>query len=346
VAALAAPALRQHGTRLRTYTVGFAVDGADGVVDPQRGSVDAPFAAEVAARIGAEHSHLVLRTEVLTDPAVRRRMVAAQHDHPYPVAEALVTMYTLCRAVRGATPVALTGEWADDMFGSYLGMDVPEVLHGETLPWVGFAQRMACPTGLGTGLFDGDLLKRLDLPGYCAERYRDSVAATPVLAGESEADRRMREFVFVNLTGWFELGTAMNDGTSMAAGMEWRSPYCDHRLVNYLFNTPWELKVGAGPRKRLLRAAVADLLPASVLQRQPSPFPVTHDPNYARYLQQELAAVLADPQAPVLALLDLDATRQVAQDANALSAGWRARTNVEMVLQVNNWLGQYRIRLV
>jgi asparagine synthase (glutamine-hydrolysing) len=345
VAALAARALAERGERLHTYTVGFDSDSA-GVVDPQRGTVDQPYAAEVAQRIGSVHTHLSLGYGQLTDPAVRRRMVAAQHDVPYPVAEALATMYALCRAVRESAPVALTGEWSDDVFGSYLGMDIPDLVDGATLPWVGFAQRFACPTGLGTGLFDGDLLKRLDLPGYCADRYHDAMAAAPELPGESPADRRMRRFIYINLTAWSELGTAMNDGASMAAGMEWRSPYYDHRLVDYLFNTPWAMKTAGGRRKALLRDAVGDLLPRSVLERQPSPFPVTHDPAYAAYLRHELAEVLADPQAPILPLLDQAAVRQVVADPQSFSAGWRARTNAEMVLQFNQWLDRYRIRLV
>ncbi|MGH3624644.1 MAG: asparagine synthase (glutamine-hydrolyzing), partial [Sciscionella sp.] len=345
VAALAAGHLLGRGDRLATCTVGFGIDAAGGEVDPQRGSIDAPYALEVAERLGAEHTHLVLDNAELTDPVLRSGMVAAQHDHPYPVAEALATMYVLCRAVRQRTPVSLTGEWADDAFGSYLGGDIPEVVDGATLPWAGFAQRFAQPAGLGTGLFDEDLLKRLDLPGYCADRYADAMAGVPELAGESAAEARMRRFVYINLAAWFELGTAMNDGVSMAAGMEWRSPYCDHRLMNYLFNVPWAMKTAGGQRKSLLRAAVADLLPESVLTRPTSPFPVTHDPAYADYLRRELAALLADPHAPVLPLIDVDAVRRVADEPVSLAGGWRARTNAEMVLQTNTWLKQYRVRI-
>jgi asparagine synthase (glutamine-hydrolysing) len=345
VAAMAARHLRARGDRLSTFTVGFTVDAAGGV-DPQRGTVDEPYAREVAERLGTDHHHFLLSTSDLSDPLVRRGMVAAQHDLPYPVAEALTTMYLTCRAVRDRAPVALTGEWADDAFGSYLGVDVPAVVDGATLPWVGFAQRVTHASGLGTGFFDGDLLKRLDLPGYCADRYRDSVAAAPELPGESAADRRMRRYVHVNLSAWFELGTAMNDGVSMAAGMEWRSPYCDHRLMQYLVNVPWAMKTAGGQRKSLLRSAVADLLPDSVLARGPSPFPVTHDPRYADYLRAELAALLDDSGAPVLPLLDVAAVRAAADDLRSLASGWRARTDVEMVLQTNSWLLRHRIQLV
>jgi asparagine synthase (glutamine-hydrolysing) len=343
VAALAAGHLPDG--QLTTCTVGFEIDAAGGEVDPQRGTIDAPYARAVAEQFGTAHTQLVVANTDLTDPVVRRSMVAAQHDHPYPVAETLLTMYLLCRAVRPRTPVCLTGEWADDAFGAYLGDGIPDVVAGATLPWVAFAQRFTQPSGLGTGLFDSDLLKQLDLPGYCADRYADIMAGVPELAGESAADVRMRRFSYINLTAWSELGTAMNDGVSMAAGVEWRSPYCDHRLMNYLFNVPWAMKTAGGERKHLLRAAVRDLLPEAVLTRPTSPFPVTHDPAYAGYLRRELTALLADPGAPVRPLLNVDAARRVADDPQSLARGWRARTNVEMVLQTNIWLDQYRIRL-
>jgi asparagine synthase (glutamine-hydrolysing) len=110
--------------------------------------------APSARHIGAQHTHVVVEPQQLSDPVVRRRMLSAQQDLPYPVAEALATMYLLCRSVRRYTSVAITGEWADDVFGSYLGMDDPDVIGSGTLPWVAFAQKFACPTGLGTGLFD------------------------------------------------------------------------------------------------------------------------------------------------------------------------------------------------
>ncbi|WP_352669587.1 asparagine synthase-related protein [Mesorhizobium sp. M0166] len=53
----------------------------------------------------------------------------------------------------------------------------------------------------------------------------------------------------------------------MALGLEVQVPFCDHRLVEYVFGTPWAHKTFDGREKSLLRAATADLLPLSVVQR-------------------------------------------------------------------------------
>src|SRR5437667_10089876 len=76
------------------------------------------------------------------------------------------------------------------------------------------------------------------------------------------------------------------DRMSMAVGLEVRVPFCDHRLVEYVYNTPWSLKTFDGREKSLLRAATADVLPKSVVERVKSPYPSTQDPKYATKLQE------------------------------------------------------------
>lgn len=47
----------------------------------------------------------------------------------------------------------------------------------------------------------------------------------------------------------------------------------DHRLVEYVYNTPWELETFDGREKSLLRAAAKHVLPQSVVDRVKSPYP-------------------------------------------------------------------------
>jgi asparagine synthase (glutamine-hydrolysing) len=62
------------------------------------------------------------------------------------------------------------------------------------------------------------------------------------------------------------------DRLSMAVGLEVRVPFCDHRLVEYVYNTPWSLKTYDGREKSLLRGATQDVLPESVVWRVKSPY--------------------------------------------------------------------------
>jgi asparagine synthase (glutamine-hydrolysing) len=118
-------------------------------------------------------------------------------------------------------------------------------------------------------------------------------------------------------------------------------PFCDHRLVQYVFNTPWELKTFDGREKSLLRAAARDVLPDSVAERVKSPYPSTQDPRFGEAVREELRDTLADRSAPVRELLDVPA----AERAVAELPGELLRNAGELVLGMNEWLRTYDVTL-
>lgn len=58
------------------------------------------------------------------------------------------------------------------------------------------------------------------------------------------------------------------DRSSMAHGVESRVPFLDHRIVEFCFRLPAAHKISQGQRKRVLREAAKDYLPAMVLERK------------------------------------------------------------------------------
>jgi len=58
------------------------------------------------------------------------------------------------------------------------------------------------------------------------------------------------------------------DALSMAFSLETRTPFLDHRLVEFMFGLPYHQKMGDGYTKNLLRRALARDLPADVLRRR------------------------------------------------------------------------------
>jgi asparagine synthase (glutamine-hydrolysing) len=91
---------------------------------------------------------------------------------------------------------------------------------------------------------------------------------------------------------------------SMASGLEVRVPFCDHRLVEYVWNIPWEIKNKNNVSKNILREAAKGILPEDIRLRRKSPYPKTHNPHYEEAAKRMLAAVISNPNAPILALCD------------------------------------------
>ena len=240
----------------------------------------------------------------------------------------------LFKAIRRHSTVALSGESADEIFGGYHWFHQPEVQAADTFPWIASSQA-------GQHAQEPNLLNAaLDLPSYVRDRYASAVTEVEPADGETEHERRMRVICCLHLSRFVRLLLDRKDRMSMAVGLEVRLPFCDHRLVEYVYNTPWSLKTFDGREKSLLRAAAADMLPRSVLERVKSPYPSVQDPDYADALQQQAKELLA-ADGPVFSLVNrrwLDAAAQ--QDPTTMSA--EVRIGIDRALEFSTWLEIYR----
>jgi asparagine synthase (glutamine-hydrolysing) len=153
----------------------------------------------------------------------------------------------------------------------------------------------------------------------------------------------MREVGYLNLTRFLPALLDRKDRISMAVGLEVRVPFCDHRLVEYVFNAPWAMKSFDGREKSLLRHATADLLPQSIVERVKSPYPTTADPGYEQNLRNEFAEVVAGGTAPILPLLDADGVRQRLARPRSASSSQIDRIDLETPLWLNAWLEAYNV---
>jgi asparagine synthase (glutamine-hydrolysing) len=306
-------------------------------------AADAPFAIEVAERLKSDHTNIVLDTKDLMDPQIRLAALLAQ-DAPTTLGDMDTSNYVTCRVIRERSTVALVGEVADEIFGGYNWMFNPAAVNGDTFPWVvNEASQPGARNGQGRGLFERGLMQKLDMNEFYRDSYRQTLAQAPHQDGEDATERRMRDVTYLTLTRWMPLLLDRGDRLSMAHGLENRVPFADHRLVQYLYNAPWAFKTFDGREKSLLRAAVRELLPTSVLERKKSPWPVTQDPTYTAALHREVAAVLADKDSPALAVLDPAAAAAMRDRPDGPATDWPSRMNLEMALQFNSWMRHYNV---
>ncbi|MBF8191920.1 asparagine synthase (glutamine-hydrolyzing) [Nonomuraea sp. K274] len=333
------------GERVRTFVTTFDKYAQDFQPDDVRFSPDEPFADEMARHIGSDHVRIMLNTDDLMDARTRLEVLLAQ-DMPTTLGDMDTSNYLTSREIKKHSTVALAGEVADEIFGGYNWMFDDGLLNAGIFPWSANELRQpGSQTGQGRGLFDPGLMRKLDMNEYYADHFTSALAEVPHQDGEDATESRMRSVGYVTLTRWLPMLLERDDRLSMAHGLELRVPYADHRLVEYMYNTPWSLKTFDGREKSILRAAVRDLVPTSVLERKKSPWPVTQDAAYTRMLHGELTALLNDPTSPALPLLDADAVRRTIEDLSDRSHEWISRMHVEMALQFNTWMRQYDVEL-
>ncbi|SFP42880.1 asparagine synthase (glutamine-hydrolysing) [Amycolatopsis arida] len=294
IAALAARSLARSGEGpLVTYSVRFDGEEENFRSTSLRPERDSPYAAMVARHIGADHVEVVLKAGDVAEaiPSARRA-----RDLPS-IGQFDASMYLMFAALRERSTVALSGEAADELFGGYPWFHDPGTVWRETFPWLGDAPRL-------TDCLAEDVRQELRPGELEADRYSTLRAQVPRLPGEDGVNARMREVLFFSSQGPLSMLLDRKDRMSMAVGLEVRVPFCDHRLLEYVWNVPWSMKIADGREKSLLRMAVADLLPEDVLLRPKSAYPAMHDPAHDDAIRAAARDMVDDCSSPLWELLD------------------------------------------
>ncbi|MFE3599133.1 asparagine synthase (glutamine-hydrolyzing) [Streptomyces sp. NPDC059142] len=333
---IAARQLGESGETVRSFSVDFTGRTEHFVADAFRTTPDTPFVHDVVREAGTEHQDIVLDSLALADPEVRARMIRAR-DLPMGFGDMDSSLYLLFQAIRERSTVALSGESADEVFGGYPQFFDEAARKADMFPWlVRFGEHF----GEDTGVLRPEVDAALGLPSFTRDSYATAVAGIERRAGESDFEYRMRKICHLHLTRFVQILLDRKDRASMAVGLEVRVPFCDHRLVEYVYNTPWSLKSFDGREKSLLREATADVLPKSVYEREKSPYPSTQDPEYAVALQGQVKELLSEPSHRVFDLVDRERVRNTAERETP-QVTTASRRGLERTLDLALWLDLY-----
>jgi len=334
ITALTARELRDP---VRMFAVDLVDQAANLTPTELRPTHDRPYVHDVAAHIGADHTDIVLDHSKLADADIRRTVIRAR-DLPMGNGDRDASPYLLFQAIREQSTVALSGESADELFGGYRDLHDPTVQQTDAFPWIAFGDA-------NSEILTPALSSAVDLDAYRHDRYTEAVREVAGLDGEDDFAHRMRVMSYLHLTRLLRILLGRRDRMSMAVGLGVRVPYCDHRLVEHVYNSPWSLKTYDGREKSLLRGAARDLLPASVAQRVKRPYPTASDPRYAAAIQAQAKDLLGTGNDVLFALVDRTALEQLTRlDPTTLQPEQRAR--IERAPDLSVWIDMYRPGIV
>lgn len=321
---------------LFTFSVDFAEADEEFMPDFERAAPDAPFVRTMVDHLGCHHTEVRLDGVTLDDPEVRRRAVAA-YDVPPGFADRDRSMLLFFAQVREQVTVALSGESADELFGGYSWFHDERTTRADMFPWVTACLEAygVAPQALAPGLS-----RRAELGPFLADEYATARAGVPWFQGEGLDERRHRVARQLHLTHELRVLLDRKDRLSMAAGLEVRVPYCDHRLVEYVFAAPWSHLTFDGREKSLLRAASGQLLPPAVKGRVKTAYPVLRTAATADRLRKQVRDLAEDRDHAVFALVDRTWLSRAGLTEGPLPLG--VRNTCEWVLNVAVWLEQHR----
>lgn len=339
VSAICAKELKKQGKRLTTFSFDFVDNDKFFRANSFQPSQDRPYVDQMVKFLDSDHHYLECGNLTQAD---RLFDSVLAHDLPA-MGDIDSSMLQFCSMVKEHNKVALTGECADEIFGGYPWFHKKECFEAHTFPWtMDLAPRKA--------LLDDNFLEYLDMDRYVLDTYERSVAETPVLAEDSPEEARRREIAWLNLR-WF-MQTLLNrmDRTSMYSGLEARVPFADHRIMEYVWNVPWDMKTRDGLVKNLLRQSGKGLLPDEILFRKKSPYPKTYDTAYEKLLVDRVREMIDDSHAPVMDFLDRKKLARFLTSPSDYGKPWYGQLMagpqmLAYLLQVNFWLKTYHIEV-
>ena len=339
VSAICAKELKKQGKRLTTFSFDFVDNDKFFRANSFQPSQDRPYVDQMVKFLDSDHHYLECGNLTQAD---RLFDSVLAHDLPA-MGDIDSSMLQFCSMVKEHNKVALTGECADEIFGGYPWFHKKECFEAHTFPWtMDLAPRKA--------LLDDNFLEYLDMDRYVLDTYERSVAETPVLAEDSPEEARRQEIAWLNLR-WF-MQTLLNrmDRTSMYSGLEARVPFADHRIMEYVWNVPWDMKTRDGLVKNLLRQSGKGLLPDEILFRKKSPYPKTYDTAYEKLLVDRVREMMDDSHAPVMDFLDRKKLARFLTSPSDYGKPWYGQLMagpqmLAYLLQVNFWLKTYHIEV-
>ncbi len=316
------------GADVETFAAGFG--------DPRLDEL--PYARRVSELFGTRHHEVVLQPSDFIDLWPR---LTWHRDAPMSEPSDFA-VHRLAEFARRHVTVVLSGEGSDELFAGYpkyrvapklavLGR-IPAALR---VPAVEALQRRLPPSAARArialrtlaGATEEDRIRAWFAPFTDAERVElvGRWGRHPRAAATGGGDL-VRRMLAADCASWLPDNLLeRGDRMSMAASLELRPPFLDHRLVELAFALPSALKVRGGTTKWIVKEVARRYLPAEIVNRPKVGFRVPMDTWFRGGLKDLAWDLLSAPDSLAATLMDRGAVRRLLERHRSGAANEEAR---------------------
>lgn len=353
---------QEAGRPVQTFTVGFS----EGEFD------EAPFAQAVANHLGTDHHELQVSAR---DACALIPQLPQVYDEPFADSSQIPTWF-VCRAARSRVTVALSGDAGDELFGGYnrylwgrrlwnnvkhlpaplrraiahAAVSVPESAWNRMAQWMRPRSRLQHLGGKVhriahqlSGINGSEDIYRMAVSQWPA-------AHNPVLGTH---DARLASFPNLEIAKgiadpeqrmmlWDAIGYLPDDiltkvdRAAMHQSLETRVPFLDHRVVEFAWRLPVDMKIRDGQGKWALRQVLYRHVPRQLIERPKAGFAIPLGHWLRGPLRDWAESLLGYEQLRQEGFLDATAVRQIWEEHLLGSRDWSAR--LWCVLMFEAWL--------
>lgn len=290
ITAVVSNELKKQNQVLDTYSIDYEDNDKYFKANKFQVSKDKKFIDIMKNAFKTNHTYEVISQRKLAK-TLKESVIA--RDYPG-MADIDSSLFWFSKQIRKEHKVILSGECADEIFGGYPWFYRKEIRERENFPWIdSLDERIS--------LIKNDLAQKLDLKNFVKEKCELTLSEINV-----SDDENLKKLFYLNMTWFMPTLLDRKDRMTMRASLEARVPFADTKLIEYLWNVPWEYKYKNNQEKGLLRHAFKNILPKEIIDRKKNPYPKTHNPKYTKIMIKLLKKRLKNKKSVLYKIFDYD----------------------------------------
>lgn len=340
VTAVVSDAVKHSGSKLKTFSVDYEGNDVYFKSNDFQPNSDNEWIKKMADFSDTEHTTLKLSNEELVETlnqAMKLRGFPGMGDID-------TSLMVFCKKMSKHVNVGLGGECADEVFGGYPWFHRSELRDSNFFPWIRSIEERK-------EYINDEIKEHFNIMEFAKDIYKAELQKVPKLYSETEEEKRIREVGYLTYRWFLPVLLERQDKMVRLSEFRIRAPFCNFKLMKYVYNIPWKYRVHGDMEKGLLRYAFKDLLPEEVAYRKKSPYPKTYNPAYTELIIDELLEIISDQNSPLLDIIDRDNVLKLTKIGNESTQPWfgqlmKGPQVMAFLIQVNNWLKEYKIEIV
>lgn len=299
-------------------------------------SLDEHYIDVMSKEFGTNHKY-----KTITQDEVVQKLEQSLYARDYPgMTDIESSLLWFSEEIAKDYKVILSGECADEFFGGYPWFYRKELNERELFPWINnleYRQK----------LLNENLQNEINLKEIVEEEYKNTINELP----EEDQKQKDKKLFYINMTHFMTCLLDRKDRMTMNATIEARVPFADTKLVEYLWNLPFEYKYNNNTEKYLLREAFKGEIPDEVLERKKNPYPKTHHPKFKEEVSKLLKKRLENENSKMHKIFNIDEINKLLDETNEddiLPWYGQLMTKPQLIAylyEFDLWLEKYQIEI-
>lgn len=332
ITGIIAERLKIDNKQLTTFSIDYEENDKYFKKNDYTVSTDEYYINLMSKKFNTNHKYKIIKQE-----EVAKFLKKSLYARDYPgMADIDSSLLWFSKEISKEYKVILSGECADEIFGGYPWF-YKENKNKNSFPWIN-------NLNYRQNLLNKKINKKINLKKICKKEYRKTINELDY----KDKHNKYKKLFYINMTHFMTTLLDRKDRMTMGATLEVRVPFANTKLIEYLWNLPFDYKYRNNIEKYLLRDAFKDLLPEDILYRKKNPYPKTHNPKYLKIVSNLLKERLKNKNSILYTIFNIEEINNLLNSKEDYDIPWfgQLMTKPQLIAylyQFDLWINEYKI---